>query len=142
MWYEGGAEFYAALDAGDIVIGNFWHGSATKKALEEPEKYAVYFPEEGAVAYLDYWTVVRGTQKRDLAEYFINYTLSEEAQSRFAAVHYQIMANSKTEIPEAVANIYPDTLEKWQQIELVDVVHLEPLRAELEERFKKEVLIK
>lgn len=141
FWYEGGAEFYAALDAGDILIGNYWFGTATARRLEEPEKYGVYVPEEGAGAYLDYWCVVRGTDKRDLAEHFINYAINAEAETRFTSMQFNFMANMKTGIPAATADYYPNTVEKWGKISLLDVEYLEPLRTELADRFKKEVLV-
>ena len=148
--YEKGAEFVAALDAGEIIIGNFWNGSASFKIQEQIDKYgkattyALVFPKEGSVAYLDHLSVVRGTKKRDLAEAFINYAMSTEASKAFMKKHFQIVANQEVvkDIPPLMKPFYPATEAGWKKIDFIDAKVLEPLRKELEERFVKEVLAK
>jgi spermidine/putrescine-binding protein len=148
--YEKGAEFISALDAGEILIGNYWNGSATFKIQEEIEKkgkavtYGLVFPKEGSVAYLDHLSVVRGTKKRDLGEAFINYAMSTEAQRAFLLKHFQIVTNQEVvkDVPPLMKSFYPATEDGWKKIDFIDAKVLEPLRKELEERFVKEVLAK
>jgi spermidine/putrescine transport system substrate-binding protein len=146
--YDKGAEFWAALDAGEILVGNYWNGSATSKIQEQIEKYGkattygMLLPEEGAVAYLDHFCVVRGTKKRDLAEMYINWITSTYAQIGFLKKHFNLMVNREVvpEIPDIMKGIHPETDEDWKKINFIDAEFLEPLRKELEERFMKEVL--
>ncbi|SDO68626.1 ABC transporter substrate-binding protein [Desulforhopalus singaporensis] len=146
--YSKGAEFWAALDAGEILIGNYWNGSATAKIQEQIKKhgeattYAMLLPQEGAVAYLDHFCVVRGTKKRDLAEAYINYLVSTEAQTAFMKAQYNLMVNREVvpEIPAVMKDIHPKTDDDWRKINFIDAEYLEPLRKELEDRFMKEVL--
>ncbi len=142
--YEKGAEFVSALDAGEILVGNYWNGSGTTLVLDDPERYGIAFPQEGGVAYLDHFTVVRGTEKRDLAEAFINFTVSKKAQLGFLKNHYNIMVYKDLEghIPEVMKrnDLQPTTVEQWEKITKIDAEFLEPRRKELEDRFLKEVL--
>lgn len=147
--YDKGAEFWAALDAGEILVGNYWNGSATAMVQEQIEKhgkattYAMCLPKEGAAAYLDHYCVVRGTKKRDLAEAFINWIMSDYAQIGFLKKHYNLMTNKNVvpEIPAVMGDIHPRTDADWKKINFMDLKTLEPMRKELEERFMKEVLV-
>lgn len=142
--YEKGAEFVSALDAGEILVGNYWNGSGTTLILENQDRYGIVFPEEGGVAYLDHFCVVRGTEKRDLAEAFINYTVGKKAQIDFLKRHYNIMVYKDLEgqIPEVMKknDLQPTTVQAWKKITNIDAEFLEPMRQELEDRFLKEVL--
>jgi spermidine/putrescine-binding protein len=146
--YDKGAEFWAALDAGEILVGNYWNGSATAKIQEQIKEhgkattYGMLLPEEGAVAYLDHFCVVRGTKKRDLAEAYINWIVSTYAQTGFLKKHFNLMVNREVvpEIPALMKGIHPETDEDWKRINFIDAKFLEPLRKELEDRFVKEVL--
>jgi spermidine/putrescine transport system substrate-binding protein len=140
--YSKGAEFWAAMDSGEIVVGNYWNGTGTVQVLDDPEKYAMVLPEEGSVAYLDHFCVVRGTKKRDLAEAYINYLVSTEAQTAFLKAHYNLLVNKEvvSEIPAVMKDIHPRTDEDWRKLNFIDAEYLEPLRKDLEDRFMKEVL--
>ncbi|MCF8070658.1 MAG: extracellular solute-binding protein [Desulfobacterales bacterium] len=142
--YSKGAEFWAAMDSGEITVGNYWNGTGTVKVLEDPDRFAMVLPEEGAVAYLDHFCVVRGTKKRDLAEAFINYLVSTKGQTAFLKKHYNLMVNKEVvpEIPAVMGDIHPKKDEDWRKISFIDAEALEPLRKELEDRFIKEVLAK
>lgn len=147
--YDKGAEFWAALDAGEILVGNYWNGSAISKIQEQIEKhgkattYGMVLPEEGAAAYLDHFCVVRGTKKRDLAEAYINWIMSDYAQIAFLKKHYNLMTNKNvvSEIPAVMGDIHPRTDADWKKINFMDLKTLEPMRKELEDRFVKEILV-
>lgn len=140
MWYGGGAELIAAMEAEEIIVSNYWNGSALLTVLDYPDKYNMVFPEEGSAAYLDYFAVVRGTEKQDLAELFIDFALDIETQNRFAEVHNQVVANKNITIPTSMEGFYPYTTEEWDRVLFLDVEYLEPYRIELDERVTREVL--
>lgn len=58
--------------------------------------------KEGAVAVPEYVTIVKGTEKVELAEAFLNLMMDPKVQGAFAAASYQGPTNTKTELPEAV----------------------------------------
>jgi spermidine/putrescine transport system substrate-binding protein len=121
--YDKGAEFWAALDAGEIVIGNYWNGTASSQIQGQIDKhgeattYAMVLPDEGAVAYLDHFCVVRGTQKRDLAEAFINYLVSTEAQKAFLNKQFNLVVNKEavSVVPSVLADVHPRKEEDWKK---------------------------
>ena len=139
----------AALDSGEVVVGNYWNGSSTKLYMSQikenkPVKITLTLPSEGSVAYRDSFSVVRGTKKRDLAEAFINYAISTEAQKAFSNMQYAIVANQEAapHVPDFLKEkgLQPLKDSDWDRFEPIDAKYLEPYRKELEERFMKEVL--
>ena len=151
MVYEGGAKLVSSLNSGEVVVGNYWNGSSTKVYMEQvkknkPIKLTLSLPEEGSVAYRDSFSVVRGTKKRDLAEAFINYAISTEAQIAFTKMQYAIVANQEAapHVPDFLKEkkLQPLKDADWDRFDPIDARFLEPYRKELEERFMKEVLAK
>jgi spermidine/putrescine transport system substrate-binding protein len=148
--YEKGAELISALDAGEVVVGNFWNGSATKLVMQQIKKYGevrkinMVLPEEGSVCYRDRFSVVRGTEKRELAEKFLNYMIGTEAQRRFQQTHYAILTNKEVvgQVPQVMIDKHLQPLkdEDWKKFDTIDAEFLEPYRKKLEDRFMKEVL--
>ena len=151
MCYDAGAKLVSALQSGEVVVGNFWNGSSTKLYMEqvkkgEPIKITLTLPEEGSVAYRDQFAVVRGTKKRDLAEAFLNWMISTEAQKAFMKMQYAIIVNKEAApfAPDFLKEkkLQPQEASGWDRFDTIDAVFLEPHRKKLEERFMKEVLAK
>ena len=70
--------------AGDFWAGEIWSGPYTQLLAEDPEGIKLVHPEEGTVAYIDYWSVVEGTDEFDLACEWINWIESDEVQKTMA----------------------------------------------------------
>lgn len=140
FWFKTGADFINALTAGEVVIGSYWHGTAL--AIEkEDNRIGVVMPVE-TFAYLDLFCIPYGTKKRDLAEAFLNYCLSAEAQSRFIETHGNFMSNKKVKLPltrPEIINLYPKTESDWERIHFFDDYYITPIYDELYERLTKEV---
>jgi spermidine/putrescine transport system substrate-binding protein len=146
--YNSGSEFWSALESGEIVAGEYTIGSIISKIKELEAKQgqsnlAMVLPPEGGWCYTDHLCVVRGTKKRDLAEAFINYAVSTEAQIAFLTRHHNLLFNKEVvpHIPEILKGIHPEKDDDWNRVIPIDAETLEPLRKELTERFTKEVLI-
>ncbi|HWE60455.1 MAG TPA: extracellular solute-binding protein [Chloroflexota bacterium] len=66
-----------------IVIGNVWSGPAgSAAAAGHPIRYVI--PKEGAVGWVDNWTIVKNAPHPDLAYQWINYMISTAFQVRYA----------------------------------------------------------
>lgn len=140
FWFKSGADFVSALKTGEVVIGSYWHGTAMAIVEEDP-RIGIVLPSETA-AYFDLFCIVNGTNKRDLAEAFLNYILSPEAQSRFIEKHGNFMANKKVSLPlykMHLFQMYPKTLEDWAKIHFFDDRYIVPLYDQLYERLQQEV---
>ena len=70
--------------AGDFWAGEIWSGPYTQLLAEDPDGIVLVHPEEGTVGYIDYWSVVEGTDEFDLACEWINFIESEECQYTMA----------------------------------------------------------
>lgn len=145
--YNSGSEFWSALEAGEIVVGEYTIGTCIskieeQKAMHGKSNLAMVLPPEGGWCYTDHFCVVRGTAKRDLAEAFINYTISTKAQVSFLKKHKNLMFNKEVvpEIPAILADIHPKVDDDWKKVIPIDAETLEPFRKELSDRLVKEVL--
>ena len=70
--------------AGDFWAGEIWSGPYTQLLAEDPDGIVLVHPEEGTVGYIDYWSVVEGTDEFDLACEWINFIESEGCQYTMA----------------------------------------------------------
>lgn len=70
--------------AGDFWAGEIWSGPYTELYYSDATNIKLVHPEEGTVGYIDYWSVVEGTDEFDLACEWINWIESEECQHTMA----------------------------------------------------------
>lgn len=82
----------------DVALIYANYGSQQLKALRDAGADVGYvIPREGALAWLDCWSVTKGTRHRKLAEAWINYTLEKKVSGRLTRVHG--LANTVEEFP-------------------------------------------
>lgn len=77
-------DFTRAFTTGSITAGNVL-GSLAGQLISEHKPLAFTIPKEGAIGFLDNWTIVKGTAKKDLAYQWIDYMCSKGFQARWAA---------------------------------------------------------
>lgn len=70
--------------AGDFWAGEIWSGPYTELYYSDKTNIKLIHPDEGTVGYIDYWSVVEGTDEFDLACEWINWIESEECQHTMA----------------------------------------------------------
>ncbi len=70
--------------AGDFWAGEIWSGPYTELLASDATNIKLVHPEEGTVGYIDYWSVVEGTDEFDLACEWINWIESEGVQYTMA----------------------------------------------------------
>ena len=76
-------DFNRAFTTGATQIGNYWDGNTGNLQAEgEPIGYVV--PKEGAVGWLDTWSIVKDAPNKDLAYAWIDWMLSTEFQTDWA----------------------------------------------------------
>ena len=76
--WSSGDEWNKAYLSGSITMGNLWSSQAVKlNQAGHPIQYIV--PKEGTVAWVDAWTIVKGTSQPDLAEAWVEYLTSKDA---------------------------------------------------------------
>ena len=140
LWYGGGADCVAALERGDVDFAETYLQDICTLSQRDP-RFDYVIPKEGTVGYVDYYSVVRGTPERDLAEAFINHLLDPEFQSEFSRVQYYWLSNAKTVIdPDPRKAFIPRTNEEIARLGLdFDQDYLVANWSMIEERLKREV---
>jgi spermidine/putrescine transport system substrate-binding protein len=110
VWFTTGAISRANLLNDEVDIQIMYIEDISPISQDDP-KFGWVFPEEGAMGWIDRWSVVRGTQVQDLGEAFANHMLDPILQSAFAARETYWMANSKYTAPPGREDQFPLTNE-------------------------------
>lgn len=141
FWYDSGAAATAAMDRGDIAIALELIEIVAPLVLQDPDKYGFVVPGGKSGGYVDYMAVVRGTEKRDLAEVWLNYILDPELQALWAEEVPYYLSNSKVEYGPFAQQFLPETQEERLSMGIMyDWDYLLEHWTEIEERLKKEVI--
>lgn len=139
-FYKGGAEFFNLLQSGEVAMGAYYSGG-TYAQKNKGVDVDMVLADEGVISWIGYMTVMKGTKYRDLAEAFINYSLDPQRQSGFAIGSGNWVSGAKAEVPQALKGINPSSNKDFEKITFFDWDLLNNKWTELEERWKKEVLV-
>ncbi|MES2944370.1 MAG: ABC transporter substrate-binding protein [Pseudomonadota bacterium] len=82
VWWESGSQPPQRLASGETTLSTAFNGRIAAANRERPNPLAIAWLD--AVYELDYWVIIKGTPKRDLARAFISFATSEEAQLAFS----------------------------------------------------------
>ena len=131
------ADMESALSSGEIEICVETNGRAIGLMREG---YDVKFcqPEEGSIAMTSLAAISSGSTKKDLAYLFVNELLSVDAQKAYAENNYYAPSNSKTVIDEELQGYMPYGQEQVSALIYMDSAALEPVKADLIERWNRE----
>ena len=83
LWYRDEGQFQAALQSGEIPMGQYYHDVAGLAAAEGHPVRST-FPKEGGVMDSGCWAVSRASKKLEEAHIFINYTSRPDIQAKLA----------------------------------------------------------
>lgn len=81
QWWEAGAQPPQFLVAGDVVMSTAYNGRIDSAQREGKNLQVVW---AGSIYDLDYWTIPKGSPNKALAEKFIAYASTPEAQKTYA----------------------------------------------------------
>ena len=140
-FYKAGAELFQLMDTGEVSMG-VYYADGTYGQIKKGMNLGIVSPKEGAVAWIGYLTVLKGTKNRDLAEAFINWCLDPERQTRFSSAVGGWVSNKYSKVPPELKGIQPSSDEEFKRESFFDWNLLNEKWVELEERWKKEVLSK
>jgi spermidine/putrescine transport system substrate-binding protein len=113
-WYSSGAEVWQQLRQGIADIGQYYYATSKLKARDDSTNIDLAVPEVTG-GYFDIFCVVRGTDKRDMAEHYLNFLLDPEIQSRWSEESWEVKSHSECEYPDFVAEDLPTTNEEMEQ---------------------------
>lgn len=138
-FYSGGAELFQLINSGEVVMGTYYSGG-TYSEMRKGSEVKMVFPEEGAVGWIGYLTVMKGTDNRDLCEAFINFCIAAENQTNFAQRNGGWISNRNAQIAPALKGVVPSNNEEFKKTAFFDWGLLNKQWSALEERWKKEVI--
>jgi len=121
-WFKDGAEEANILNQGEADAATCYSSEVLAFMKQDPDEYVVGTPREGVAAWTDWFFKVRGTRHGDLAEAFLDYLLSKEAQSQFLGQSLAFMSRRDVTVPAHWTN-YPkqdDDFEKMFRLLTMD----------------------
>lgn len=140
LWFQTNAEAAAAMERGDIAIYVEALEIVAPFVLEQPDKFGVAVPQDEVSAFMDYFGVVRGTKKRDMAEAFLNYLLDSELQGQWAERINYWMSNKDVQYGPIASQFLPESSEARESFgRMPDWGFILENWDLFEERLKKEV---
>lgn len=80
LWYRDEAQFEAALKAGEVPMGQYYH-DVTGLAVADGHPVRSTFPKEGGINDSGSWAVSRASKKAEAAHVFINYMCQPQVQA-------------------------------------------------------------
>lgn len=134
-WYDTGAERWEHMQQQIAHAAQSYFGVSVGRE-EANDWVSVSLPEQ-TTGYYDHYGVVRGTDKRDMAEHFLNFLLREDIQTRWGEMSHQLLANQNaTHSERALEAGFPTTNEEYQDFHFPDYERLKPYSNDLSERYE------
>jgi spermidine/putrescine transport system substrate-binding protein len=136
-YYSGSQGLWTALSQGLATVGHhfFAYGHAKARSSEDLN-LGVTVPDP-TTGYTDYYQIVRGTDKRDVAEEFLDFLISPETQTAYANEFNLGMANEETEYPDLTAENLPTTNDELQRVAFQNFPRVAEYAGDVEERFRE-----
>lgn len=136
QWATTGSDMWKWMRQGLVDVGQWYFASSFNHSQEEGSRIGMVVPEVTS-GYLDHYSVVRGTDNRELAEHWIDYRLREDICSEIAKSLPVVYANKNTTYPEAMQQYIPTTNEGVKSLQFPDFDYLGDYFDQFSERFKK-----
>jgi spermidine/putrescine-binding protein len=106
MMYTQPDQLIPLFERGDIAIA-VWYTDRTGAAASKGVPVAAAYPKEGAIGIVPTVSVPKGTQKKDLAQKYIDVLLSPEGQLCYAQSQFAGPTNKKVKLPGDLAKLLP-----------------------------------
>jgi spermidine/putrescine transport system substrate-binding protein len=135
-FYTGAQDMWTAIDQGVATMGQYFFAYSLKKSqTTESTDVGLHVPDQ-TTGYIDDYHVVRGTDRKAMAEDFLDFMLSTEMQSTFAESFNMGVVNPDAEYPEATRENVPLSNEALKDVSFLEWADVSEYAGELNERFK------
>jgi spermidine/putrescine transport system substrate-binding protein len=115
-WFQDGASQANILTQEEADAAMSYSSDAYTFMQQQPDEYTIAVPQEGASAWADWYFKVRGTKHNELADLFLDYLLSKEAQDAFLANSLIFMARKDVTVPPQWGTGYPKSNEDYHRM--------------------------
>jgi len=135
-FYQGTQQLWTALGQGLADVGHYFFAYGLKKAQTTDDlNIGVTVPTQ-TTGYIDYYQIVRGTDKKGTAEEFIDFLLDPEIQTAYAAEFNLGMSHTETDYPDVTAANLPTTNEELQEVAFQNFARVADYSGELSDQFR------
>lgn len=135
-FYSSGAERWQQIQQRIANAAQSYFGVSMGRA-ESNDWVSVTMPES-TTGYFDHYGVVRGTDKRDTAEDFLNFMLRTDVQNEWGRASHQLLANENAEHSQAAQEAgFPSTNEEYQSFYFPDYEYLSDYSSEFSSEFQE-----
>lgn len=142
-WYRDGAELSFVMSQEQAAMAEIYSIDAFGLVRDGNGSFETGIPEDGTVAYTDWYIKVRGTRHDELSDVFLNYMLEKETQDRILAITTSVSSRADVTVPQHWVG-YPATNDDLhKRVNLIDVAgwtHVLDNWDALDARFKEAVL--
>lgn len=101
--WEPAPDCYAVIQSGELDLSICWNGRAQYLASTQGGKIGIALPKEGSIGQINTIGIAEGTKHLKAAQAFVDYALSAEAQTVFAAKSFYGPVNTKVKLTDDVA---------------------------------------
>lgn len=138
-WYSSGADIWEAMDQGLATAAQYYGYMTAYNADEERDLgLEVAIPEETG-GFWDSWCIVRGTDREEEAHRFLNYLLDADAQTAFADISGEMLANENAVYPDWKEELTPSTSEELQNVYFPDWESIDEYYGDLQDDYDQTV---
>ena len=106
MMYTQPDQLIPLFERGDIAIA-VWYTDRTGAAASKGVPVAAAYPKEGAIGIVPTVSIPKGTQKKDLAQKYIDVLLSPEGQLCYAQSQFAGPTNKRVKLPGDLGKLLP-----------------------------------
>jgi spermidine/putrescine transport system substrate-binding protein len=136
-FYTGAQDMWTAIDQGVATLGQYFFAYSLKKSqTTDSMDIGLHVPEQ-TTGYIDDYHIVRGTDRKAMAEDFLDFMLTPEMQSTYAENFNMGMVNPETEYPEATRKNVPLTNEALENVSFLEWADVAEYASSLNEQFKE-----
>lgn len=135
-WVSPPAQMQSLLANGTGWIG--FNGSARSyAAIEAGDPVGFVYPKEGAIAYPQYFDVLKSAPQPDLAQKFVDFALNNESQKGMADGALMGPVNSTTQLPKDMAETVPYGDKAIAKLKFVESDHVNDTLTEVTKRWTR-----
>ncbi|SDE87162.1 extracellular solute-binding protein [Halorientalis regularis] len=136
-FYQGAQDLWTKLNQGIANVGHYFFAYGLAKAASSDKlNIGVTVPPK-TTGYIDYYHVVRGSGKREMAEEFLDFLISSELQTAYAKEFNLGMSNTNTEYPEQTREQLPTSNDELGDVGFRDFARVADYSSELNKRYRK-----
>ncbi|MEF8820253.1 MAG: extracellular solute-binding protein [Haloferacaceae archaeon] len=135
-FYQGTQQLWTALSEGLADVGHYFFAYGLRKARTTDDlNIGVTVPPQTS-GYIDYYHVVRGTDRPETAEGFLDFLLDPEVQTAYAQEFNLGMSHADAEYPDATAESVPTTNDELDELAFQNFARVADYSADLSGRFR------